>query len=295
MPAVAGRVGAVLASALVVTIAVNVTRAVADPVPPCTPGDPSCVIIGVGGPAEPALPGTSNRGGDGGSAKPDPCQGDTGYPYLACSTLGYPGLAVCVPLFEKDQSSLTVADLNALLTSNGCPAAAANSVLATPAQLALRALAGFVLPNPSGHRSPSETLTYDGYPFTYVHLWLYFWTAASRWKTLSATARAGGNWATVTATPVSLSYAPGDGSTPVVCAGPGRPWTDADGNAAPAEGACGYRYERVTSQPLTATQTITWQLSWKGSNGSAGVFPDRSTSTSGQLQVMQIETVVVRR
>lgn len=289
---------AVFASVFILILALGTSLAAAgDAAPPCTPGDPNCVIIGTGDPGGPSTPGGGSSGapGGGGPTHPDPCRPDTGYSYIACESMGAPGLSICVPIFEQNKGALTLADLNALLASNGCPFALASLVPPSPAELAQRALAGFVLPSPSGHRSPSESLTYDGYPFTYVNLWLYFWTGSGTWEALSATARAGGNWATVTAKPVSLEFDPGDGSPPVACSGPGRAWTDADGNSAPRDGACGYQYGKVTSQPVTSTQTITWRLSWIGSGGTGGRFPDRSTSTSGQLQVLQIQTVVVRR
>lgn len=164
----------------------------------------------------------------------------------------------------------------------------------SPAQLAKQAAASFKFPKPSGHRSPSETLKYRGYPFSYVNLWLYTWTDPGTWKTMTATASAGGNSATVTATPTSLTYDPGDGSAGVSCGGPGRPWVESDGNNAPSGGACGDRYQQVTSAPITSTQTITWKITWTGSGGTSGTLPDQSTSTSGQLQVMQIQTVVTR-
>lgn len=164
----------------------------------------------------------------------------------------------------------------------------------SPAQLAQRAAASFKFPKPSGHRSPSETLLFQGYPFSYVQLWLFYWTDPGTWKTLTATARAGGVFATVTAKPMSLTYAPGDGSATVSCGGPGRRWTDADGNSAPRGGACGFQYKQVTSSPITSTQTITWKITWVGSGGTSGTLPDQSTSTSGQLNVMQIQTVVTR-
>lgn len=164
----------------------------------------------------------------------------------------------------------------------------------SPAQLAQRAAASFKFANPSGHRSPSEKLRYDGYSFSYVNQWLFYWTDPGTWTTKQATARTAGTWATVTAKPVSLTFDPGDGRSSVSCAGPGRAWTNADGNNRPSGGACGYQYERVTSSPIASTQTITWRITWRGSGGTSGTLPDRSTSTSGQLQVLQIQTVVTR-
>jgi hypothetical protein len=161
----------------------------------------------------------------------------------------------------------------------------------SPAVLAQEALASIHFPRPSGHRTPSESLLYQGYAFTYLRLWTFFWTDPGTWRTLSATASAGGVSATVTAAPVSLSYDPGDGGSPVTCNGPGRPWTTADGNDAPSAGACGYQYRRVSDAPITATETLTWRVTWVGTGNSAGELPAMSTSTAGQLRVLQVQVV----
>ena len=181
-----------------------------------------------------------------------------------------------------------LAVLNVALAQAGCPP------VVTPATLAEQAYRTIVFPRPSGHRSPSETLLYKGFPFTYVNLWLFYWTSPATWHTLTATASAAGLSATVTATPVQLVYDPGDGSPAVSCAGPGRAWTDADGNDPPSGGACGYQYLKVTGSPITSTQTIVWKITWTGTGNTGGEIPSLSTSTSGQLNVMQIQTVVTR-
>jgi len=50
----------------------------------------------------------------------------------------------------------------------------------------------------------------------------------------------------------------------------------------------------VTSSPITATETIVWKITWTGTGNTGGDIPGLSTSTSGQLNVMQIQTVVTR-
>jgi hypothetical protein len=157
--------------------------------------------------------------------------------------------------------------------------------------LAQVAKASFQLPQPSGHRSPGESQLVDGYPFSWVNLWTFYWTDSATWQPLIATAEAGGVSATVTATPTSLSFDPGDGSDPATCASSGRPWAESDGNGAPTGGACGYRYTHASAGPITATETITWDISWSGSDGTGGQLPSMSTSTSGQLRILQIQTV----
>jgi hypothetical protein len=163
-----------------------------------------------------------------------------------------------------------------------------------PRVLALQAERQLTLPQPSGHRSPSETQSYQGSPFTYVNLWTWFWTDPGTWRTRSATARAGGVSATVTVTPTRLSFDPGDGSASVSCQGPGIAWSSSDGNAAPSDGECGYRYRTVTQTPVTSRQSIRWSVTWTASDGARGALPDLTTSRAGQLMVLQIESVVSR-
>lgn len=196
-----------------------------------------------------------------------------------------------LPATLADLSEAQFAVLNAQLQKDGC-----KQVL-TPGTEAQDALKKIVFPLPSGHRSPLETSLIHGMPYTYTGLWTFFWTDQSTWKTLTATAATpdGSVWATVTAKPVSLNFDPGDGSSPVVCDGPGRPWVDADGFTAPSGGACGYMYTKLSTAPVTATETETWQVTWVGSGGSSGtITPPMPTKTSGKLNVLQIETVVTR-
>ena len=186
-------------------------------------------------------------------------------------------------------TSQQINDLNLQFSADGCPA------IVTAASLAEQAYKEIAFPRPSGHRSPSEARGYNGYPFTYVGLWTYYWTDAATWKPLTATASAAGMTATVTATPVSLSFNPGDGSPSQSCTGPGRPWAEPDGDSAPSDGACGFQYSRVTGpgygHPITSTQTIVWKITWTGTGNTGGEIPRLSTSSSGQLNVLQIKTV----
>jgi len=175
--------------------------------------------------------------------------------------------------------------VNKDLQAQGC------TPVVTPASLAQRAYRSIRFPRPSGGRTPSTSLSYQGLPFTYVNLWTFFFTTPGTWRTLSATASAAGMSATVTARPVRLLFDPGDGSSPVSCPGPGRAWSAADGNGPPTDGACAYRYARVTPEPITSTQSIVWQITWVGTGNSGGQIPSLSTSTSGQLRVLQVQVV----
>ncbi|MDX6229548.1 MAG: hypothetical protein QOI76_2938 [Frankiales bacterium] len=181
-----------------------------------------------------------------------------------------------------------VASYNQQMAAAGCP------TIATPATLAQTALNEMTFEPPVFHRSPDETKKINGMPYTWVNLWTYVWTTQASWKPMSKTATTpdGTVWATVTAVPTTLTYTPGDGHSPVVCHGPGRSWVDSDGFNPPSRGACGYQYTDYSRHPLTATLTETWSISWVGSGGTSGtITPPMTASTSGQLNVMQIETV----
>jgi hypothetical protein len=216
----------------------------------------------------------------------DPCPGNGTMPQNpgVCQTWAH-------NLFcsELNPTGLSAADWQSELRVFGC--VANTFVRVNLPVLAQRALGTIRFPHPSGDRSPRLTLLYRGYPFTYVNLYTFFWTSGSSWRTLSATASAGGVSATVTARPVELVFDPGDGGAAVSCGGPGRPWMPADGNGAPTSAACAYRYVRVTRSPITSTQTIVWRITWIGTRGAGGEIPSLSTSTSGRLQVLQIQVV----
>lgn len=265
--------------------------------------DPTCTV-GVGG--GDGGGGGGAAGGGGGGSNVDPC---AAYPNAAYGDKPPTVSQACANDLQGRYCNAMLGDLlgglkwpavnqltaaqigvvNTNLAQIGCP------VIVTPAALAQRAFNSIVFPHPSGHRSPSEAQTYNGYPFTYIRLWTYYWTDPATWKSLTATASAVGLTATVTAVPVSLSFDPGDGSEGQSCAGPGRAWVESDGNSAPTSGACGYQYTKVSGpgydHPITSTQTITWKITWTGTGGSAGEIPGLSTSTSGQLNVLQIKTV----
>jgi hypothetical protein len=163
--------------------------------------------------------------------------------------------------------------------------------------LAREAAASFELPNPSASLSPYGRLD-DGRPYTVVRSWVWFWTAWSTWRAFTARAAVGAVWARVTATPVRLSFAPGDGNAAVWCAGPGRAWiAGRDAQTAQAPGGCDYLYERTTAGvpggEFTATFSITWQLSWTGSGNTSGTLTSRTTSSTARFAVVELQAVIV--
>lgn len=235
---------------LLITASLGVIRSIsAAPALACDiTTDPNCVGVGAGGGGGPGSGGGTQPpgrgGGGGGSAKPNACaKYPAGY-YEDCKTSKG---GQCLSLYDQYFRTMPLDQFNSFATANQCPAvvAAANPP-PTPAELAQQAAATFRLPNPSGHRSPSENQKIGSYPFTYVHLYTFFWTDPGTWESATARASAGGNYATVTATPVSLTFDPGNASGDVSCAGPGRPWVESDGNGPPSGGACAHQYSHVT-------------------------------------------------
>lgn len=165
-----------------------------------------------------------------------------------------------------------------------------------PAVLAQQAYGELSLPKPEAQRSPDAANSdpaMGGLPYTWVGLNTWVWV--NNWQPLQRTVDLRGVSATVTATPTSLSFNPGNGDAAVSCPGPGRPWTEADGNKAPTNGGCAYMYRSVTpAGPLTATTGITWSVAWTSNTGAAGTFPALSTAATSSFLVEQIQVVVQR-
>lgn len=130
------------------------------------------------------------------------------------------------------------------------------------AQLAVRYLK---IPSPVIRSSPSTGIL----QLTHLPIWL--WISPAIWAPVSQTAAVPGERVTATATPVSVSWQMGDGST-VTCLGPGKPYT-ASSNPASASPDCGYTYQHSSAgQPGSAFQvtvTITWNITYTV-NGAPG-------------------------
>ena len=168
----------------------------------------------------------------------------------------------------------------------------------SPAELAKRALDSLTLTKPTTGRYPSGTLK-NGQPYTVVHAYTWYYTDPDRFKTLTARAAAGGNWAEVTVKPTGLTFNPGDGRGTVRCNGPGTPWNSSFGVWAASPSGCDYQYPHSSiheqHQEVTATYGIEWTVSWVGSDGpgttTLTVPPTTATST---FAVAEVEAVVTR-
>ena len=261
----------------------------------CSPGDTNCVVVSTNAPGGSGGGGSSDPGGGGGggTARPDPCAKYAGRLYTFCrNNVG----GQCLSLYDQSSGTLPIDQLNQLLTDNGCPAVPAGAVPPSPATLAQQAADSMLLPDPTAGRYPASTLR-DGRPYTVVGAYTWYWTDAATWKSYTATAEAGGNWATVTAEPVSLSFTPGDGHAAVSCAGPGSVWRQGvNGPWERSPSGCQYRYPHSSihdpNQEVTSTYTITWQLTWTGSGNTAGTLTAKTTNATATFAVAEVESVV---
>jgi hypothetical protein len=109
----------------------------------------------------------------------------------------------------------------------------------------------------------------------------------------SATARAtlGTAWAEVTGTFNSVTVDPGDGSPSVTCQGFGTPYPE--GSNDPDEGPCGHTYLQRTpdDDPHRMTYTITYDISWRTSNGRSGSLGTYDRSLTFDYDINEIQTV----
>lgn len=276
--------------------------------------DPTCVSVSAaspgvlaGGGRSAQVPGGSGAGvpaGSGGEDASEP-SGAAG-PVDPCPSCGCPEL-------EARFGDAPAEVLHAVLVANECAegpmakeevaAGGAAPPAPSPAVLAVRAASSFELPVPVLGRFPAGMMR-DGRPYTVVGTHLWFWTDAAAWKPLTATARARGNWATVTATPTRLTFTPGDGGAPVSCQGPGLVFDPRSaeytypGSWAPVAepGGCDYVYQRASgnypNEEVTAMLAVTWRLTWTGSGNTSGTLTQRTVSTTGRFVVAEVQSVV---
>jgi hypothetical protein len=133
----------------------------------------------------------------------------------------------------------------------------------TVAQLALDS-AEFSIPAPQ--LSPPDR------QITGLRTW--FWMDPGEWQPTTAHAEIPGLWASVTVTPTTARWTPGDGGATVTCGGPGRPHPGTEG----ARTDCGHVYTDAGDYALTVE--VTYAVSWTSSTGEGGTL-DPVTLTAG--------------
>jgi hypothetical protein len=160
-------------------------------------------------------------------------------------------------------------------------------MLPLPEVLAAQARQNLVLPKPVISSSPGA-----GVPqMVNVPQWL--WLGQGVWQATSAQATVPGESVTATATPVSVTWSFGDG-TSMVCAGPGTPFTPGTDPKASSPD-CGHVYRTSSgSAPggvFQVSATITWRVTWVGT-GQAGVLNGLTTTAAVPVTVQQSQAIV---
>ncbi|MER5972636.1 hypothetical protein ABT112_23390 [Streptomyces sp. NPDC002055] len=133
-----------------------------------------------------------------------------------------------------------------------------------------------------------------------VNLPTWAWLDEAAFKPVSVTASidALGISATTTATPVSLRLDPGtedaelhpaSGECPIEDGRIGTPYTKGQGDRTPP---CGLTYLRASQDgPFPFKATLTWKISWEGSDGQGGDLPDGTFGTTTEVTVQEAQAV----
>jgi hypothetical protein len=177
---------------------------------------------------------------------------------------------------------------------SGVGAAAGGRVVRpTPGQLAREAYAQLRLPAPTPEHSPDLRLA-DGRAAVLVGEQTWLWTDRSRFQMRSRRIGVGSVWAEVTATPVELSFDPGDGAPVLSCAGPGTPFVVGRDPQHAASPTCNYQYQQSSAAKpggeVAAEWGITWRVRWTGAAGAAaasGQLPDMTSRTRAAFAVAE--------
>jgi hypothetical protein len=172
-------------------------------------------------------------------------------------------------------------------------AAAAATPAIDPYSVARQAERSLRLPPPSVELNPSTV--------SVVNLPTWLWIDGGIWHPFSVTASVGSVSATAVATPISVTWAMGDGGV-TNCNGPGTPY---DPLQPPDEQStrCDYTYlSSSEGQPspdgnpnddaYDVVTTIDWAVSWSVQGaGGGGELPPLTTSSSRPVRVEQVESV----
>ncbi|MFK8023924.1 MAG: hypothetical protein AB8G26_08170 [Ilumatobacter sp.] len=107
----------------------------------------------------------------------------------------------------------------------------------------------------------------------------------------TARAAAAGVWAEVTGRFAGFSVDPGDGTAPFACDEFGVAYEEGTNN--PEQGPCGHTYLQPTPEasPHTVTYTISYDLTWRVSDGRTGVLGTFDRSYSFPFDINEIQTV----
>jgi hypothetical protein len=152
-----------------------------------------------------------------------------------------------------------------------------------PVELARMARKQLRLPTPMIAANPA------GEQLVNLPTWLWL---SGGWAPMSATASVGDVSVTAVATPRSVSWSMGDGTT-LTCTGPGTPFRpSSDPRAASPD--CGHTYRSSSAdhigQTFAVSATVHWIVRWSGA-GQSGVFPDLTTTSTAALRVAELQAL----
>ena len=154
----------------------------------------------------------------------------------------------------------------------------------SPAGLARQARSQLRLPMPKVKANPAGDQL--------VNLPTWLWLDRGSWGPVSATAAVPGVSVTAVATPTSVTWTMGDGSS-VTCNGPGTPFTSS-GDPQRASPDCGYTYHTSSAgrpgEAFPVTAMVHWTVRWSGA-GQSGTYPDMTTSTTVPFRVAESEGI----
>jgi hypothetical protein len=157
----------------------------------------------------------------------------------------------------------------------------------TPERLARRATNRLRLPVGEPHFNPSRESSAGWATLVSIPTW--FWVDDV--PAMSQRTSVGGVWALVSASPISVTWYPGDGGGPVRCAGTGTKW----GPGAPSS-SCVHTYTRSSAaQPgntYIARAVVQWRITWEGSGGLRGTLPLMQRQMEFPIAVAERQTVV---
>lgn len=178
------------------------------------------------------------------------------------------------------------------------PAAGGVGAAPTPARLAAEAAGELRLPAPTPGRSPDLRFAGRAALLVGEHTWA--WTDPAVFGPRGRTVRAGAVWARVTAHPVSLSFDPGTGQSPVACAGAGTPFDAGRYGAHAASPTCDVVLTRSSARfpggTVAAIWAVRWRVSWVGRDAAgravSGVLADLTSRTAVVVAVVEAQALV---
>lgn len=242
-----------------------------------------------GGPANTASPSQGGGGGGGGGTPP---------------VFVFPSSFALGPNGQTNGNWVCPANIT---TTPGCtwvpntPNTPAGPGAPSAVTLAVEAANRLALPTPAIHTNPDSLQGHS--PDTVVNFSTWLWLDPGAYRPVSVTASAGGVSATTTATPTGVVWDMGDANPSegipagvVNCNGPGTPWSSAvdPSGEGPDPSGCEYTYHYSTDNrpPYIVTATISYDVSWRASTGQGGTLPGLQSSSTEDLNVDQIESVI---